>query len=1470
MYRFLGRGIKPWRAFLVLLCLGLTTPVLAATYTFSGGSYPTCSGGSWSRSGTTYTCTGSVTLASGDRILPTSSITVVASSGLTLPGSNTVGSSSITVNLQTAWGTLAVTGATVYGSLTSASGAVQVSSSTVTGTFTTGGAATVSASTVTGTVSASNGVTATGSSAFGSNVTASAGTISLTGGSVAGNVSSSCCNVTTSNVTVSGSVSSTNGTVSLTGGSVAAGVSGNGVSTNGASVSGGINGNSNGVSITGGVVTGAITTSGGSGISISGASVPSGSITATNVPITITNSAIGSVTSNVPVTSNNVVTLQTSTTVYGNVTAGGWNGSLNIDNSSSVDGVCSPTHPRCTPAPTITKSVSPSSQTLGSNVTFTIVVGTPAAATGVAVDDVLPAGFTYVSSSATVGSYSAATGVWTIGALAANGTATLTLVAQVTQAGTLTNSAAVRSNQFAAGTVAPVAANVTVTQPPPNLAKVASAGSAVLGDTISFTLTVTNPIAFPLSGITVTDTLPTGMSYLASVVTNGSSAVSGQTVTWSIPTLPASGSAQMTLVVQLTANGSLTNTMTSPGATSASATVLVLAKAATHFRMDEPVGSWTGASGEVLDSGGTGLSGSRQMTGSSTTTNVINPNPSIASQYSSVSGSFCNAGSFDGNAVVVVPSNALLGYTTQLSATAWIYPTAYPSGGSDLYSILSNDQNYEFHINPSGKLYWWWNSSSLTSSTTIPLNKWTHVAITMDSRSTVGRERIYINGVLDTNTTNWKGTLNANPCPFYIGGDISTGASCSFLPARNFKGRIDEVKLYNFELSSAEVNADMNLGRQCSGTFDHLEIDHDGNGSACNAETVTIKACLDAACSVLYPGSVTAHLSPTGWVGGDTITFSGGVASAQLNYGSAGTVTLGTTSVSPTPAASTVCRNTATGAASCSMTFAAASCAFDAVEKSAAPKTRIYTKLAGTAFNVDVLALTGTAVNTTYTGTVAVDLVDASTTNCPTGTGLTTASNLTFASGDAGRKNVSFTYANAARNVRVRIKQGSGTPACSFDNFAIRPQQFALTSSMNNTALSGSPVAVAGSSFTITADAGVSSGYDGTPVIDTTKVLDHNGTVIASGTLTGSFGAGTGAQAVGSGFQYTDVGNIQFATDGVTDTTYTLVDQTTDCVANSTSNTLSGGKYGCLVGSVASPKFGRWRPDHFSFAGTLTPACASGGFTYEDQDGLGVNLVLKAHAQGSGAASASDPVLSRYTTGYPRLAPVTVSGDNGGTAVSVTRLTSPAFPTMPNTALWSGGVFTINDTYAFAKAVSPDIFDQFLLKVAVSDPDGATLMGTAASQQTNSTRIRDGRLRLVSGQGSDKAPYVMPVEVQYWTGSSWATNVLDSCTTYASNNVKVSSTGGVPAVSGVSTVNAGYGSIRLGAPGSPGVASLCLDLGPDTGGATCAAGASAGAAYLQFPWTGGTAQDPTATVNFGAAQPTSRAPWGYIYRRENF
>ena len=91
----------------------------------------------------------------------------------------------------------------------------------------------------------------------------------------------------------------------------------------------------------------------------------------------------------------------------------------------------------------ISKTANPPILTVGKPVTFTIKVTNngPDTATGVFVNDKLPSGLTYQSSTATVGSYN--NGVWIIGNMTVGTSETLNLIALVEQQGSYANTATV-------------------------------------------------------------------------------------------------------------------------------------------------------------------------------------------------------------------------------------------------------------------------------------------------------------------------------------------------------------------------------------------------------------------------------------------------------------------------------------------------------------------------------------------------------------------------------------------------------------------------------------------------------------------------------------------------------------------------------------------------------------------------------------------------------------------------------------------------------------------------------------------------------------------------------------------------------------------------------------------------------------------------------------------------------------------
>src|SRR5205085_1583863 len=93
----------------------------------------------------------------------------------------------------------------------------------------------------------------------------------------------------------------------------------------------------------------------------------------------------------------------------------------------------------------LTKTVSNATPNVGDAITYTVTLADngPDPATNVTVQDTLPAGVSFVSATASQGSYNSATGVWTVGTVSPGTPQTLTLTARVTDPGVSANTVAV-------------------------------------------------------------------------------------------------------------------------------------------------------------------------------------------------------------------------------------------------------------------------------------------------------------------------------------------------------------------------------------------------------------------------------------------------------------------------------------------------------------------------------------------------------------------------------------------------------------------------------------------------------------------------------------------------------------------------------------------------------------------------------------------------------------------------------------------------------------------------------------------------------------------------------------------------------------------------------------------------------------------------------------------------------------------
>jgi uncharacterized repeat protein (TIGR01451 family) len=223
----------------------------------------------------------------------------------------------------------------------------------------------------------------------------------------------------------------------------------------------------------------------------------------------------------------------------------------------------------------ITKNDSPDPVVAGQQLTYTLTVSNagPSTATNVTVQDVLPTGVTFQSGTATQGSVTQSSGTVTanLGTLAVSGTATITLVVAVGAdvRSQLTNTATVTAAEQEDDLDNNTATATTQVTPQVDLAitKSDSPDPVVAGQTLTYTITVTNNGPSAATGVTVSDTLPTGLTYQSGTSTAGTVSNAGNAVTATIGNLSRGGSATVTVVavVDAATTGSVTNTATVAG-----------------------------------------------------------------------------------------------------------------------------------------------------------------------------------------------------------------------------------------------------------------------------------------------------------------------------------------------------------------------------------------------------------------------------------------------------------------------------------------------------------------------------------------------------------------------------------------------------------------------------------------------------------------------------------------------------------------------------------------------------------------------------------------------------------------------------------------------------------------------------------------------------------------------------------------
>jgi uncharacterized repeat protein (TIGR01451 family) len=215
----------------------------------------------------------------------------------------------------------------------------------------------------------------------------------------------------------------------------------------------------------------------------------------------------------------------------------------------------------------ITKTANPATVLVGENTTFTITVTNegPDNASTLAITDVLPQDTTYVSHTTSQGTYNQTTGVWNVGALDKDASATLQIVATVIATGTKTNTATVSSvtpNDYDTSNNT-ASASVTASQPAQpradlSLTKTASSATVPVNSNVVFSITVLNSGPNAASNVSVKDVLPQGVGFLTSIPTHGS--YNHTTGIWTIGDLAVGASAGLLLEVKVIQAGAIVNT----------------------------------------------------------------------------------------------------------------------------------------------------------------------------------------------------------------------------------------------------------------------------------------------------------------------------------------------------------------------------------------------------------------------------------------------------------------------------------------------------------------------------------------------------------------------------------------------------------------------------------------------------------------------------------------------------------------------------------------------------------------------------------------------------------------------------------------------------------------------------------------------------------------------------------------------
>ena len=206
---------------------------------------------------------------------------------------------------------------------------------------------------------------------------------------------------------------------------------------------------------------------------------------------------------------------------------------------------------------------------VGGNVIFTLTLSNngPSEASGMAVTDALPDGFTYISDDAN-GAYDVANGLWTVANILNGSNTILNITAVVNASGNYTNSAEVTAADNLDPDSSPnngIATeddqdSVTLTPIPVadlSLVKTVSDLNPTTGDVVTFTLTIHNDGPSTATGVAVTDVIPDGYGNVIPLTAGAD--LTGATLTWTGLTITSGAEMQLQFSTEVLTTGTYFN-----------------------------------------------------------------------------------------------------------------------------------------------------------------------------------------------------------------------------------------------------------------------------------------------------------------------------------------------------------------------------------------------------------------------------------------------------------------------------------------------------------------------------------------------------------------------------------------------------------------------------------------------------------------------------------------------------------------------------------------------------------------------------------------------------------------------------------------------------------------------------------------------------------------------------------------------